>query len=90
MTSGEAIFEKYKRGNFDGDYLFISPQEWQEIKDTYPVDVVKERLAEVCMTWPIPYADISEEDAYDDYMKLKGIRWNEYLKEGVWFPRKAA
>jgi hypothetical protein len=90
MTNGEDIFEKYKRGNFDGDYLFISPDEWQEIKDTYPVDVVKERLAEVCMTWPIPYADISEEDAYDDYMKLKGIRWNEYLKEGEWFPRKAA
>jgi hypothetical protein len=90
MINGEDIFEKYKRGNFDGDYLFISPDEWQEIKDTYPVDVVKERLAEVCMTWPIPYADISEEDAYDDYMKLKGIRWNEYLKEGEWFPRKAA
>ena len=90
MTNGEDIFEKYKKGNFDGEYFFISPEEWQEIKDTFPKDVVKERLAEVAMTWPIPYADITEEDAYDDYMKLKGIRWNEYLKEGEWFPRKAA
>ena len=90
MTNGEDIFEKYKKGNFDGEYFFISPEEWQEIKDTFPKDMVKERLAEIAMTWPIPYADITEEDAYDDYMKLKGIRWNEYLKEGEWFPRKAA
>ena len=23
----------------------------------------------------------------DDYMKLKGIRWNELIQEGEWFQR---
>jgi len=55
MTEGEDIFEKYKRGNFNGDYLFISADEWQEIKDTYPKDVVKEKLAEIAMTYPPPF-----------------------------------
>lgn len=27
--------------------------------------------------------------ARDDYMKLKGIRYNELLKEEEWFPRKS-
>ena len=33
--------------------------------------------------------DITEDDVYNDYLKLKGFRWNEILKEGEWFPRKA-
>ena len=33
MTNGEDIFEKYKRDSFEGDYLFISADEWQEIKE---------------------------------------------------------
>lgn len=82
-------FDQFKKGNFKGDYLFISPDEWIKIKETYPKETVKEKLAEVCMTWPIPYADITEEDAYIDYIKLKGFRWNEILTEGEWFPRKA-
>jgi hypothetical protein len=90
MTNSDDIFEKYKRGNFNGDYLFISPQEWEEIKNTFPKEVVKQKLAEVAMTWPIPYADIAEDDAKHAFTKLKGIRWNEILTEGEWFPRKAA
>jgi hypothetical protein len=92
MTNGEDIFEKYKRDSFEGDYLFISADEWQEIKETYPKDYVKERLAEVCMTYPLPYGTDSytEQDCIDDYGKLKGIKWPDYFKEGEWFPRKAA
>ena len=86
MTNGEDIFEKYKGMK---PYLYISPEEWTEIKETYPKDVVKERLAEVCMTYPLPYADISEQDCISEYGKLKGIKWPDYFKEGEWFPRKA-
>jgi len=90
MTSGEDLFAKYEKGTYDGEYPTILPEDWELIKETYPKDEVKEKLAEIFMRYPIPYADITEEDAYNDYLKLKGFRWNEYLKEGEWFPRKAA
>ena len=90
MTNGEDLFAKYERGTYDGEYPTILPEDWELIKETYPKDEVKEKLAEIFMRYPIPYADITEEDAYNDYLKLKGFRWNDYLKEGEWFPRKAA
>lgn len=83
-------FNKYRKGNFDGDYLFISPDEWSYITETFDTDEVKETLAEILMEYPLPLNDITKDDAYDAFMKLKGIRWNELLKEGEWFPRKAA
>lgn len=89
MTNAEDILVKYEKGTYKGDYPTISSEDWELLKESFPKDVVKEMLAELFMQWPIPYADITEEDAYDDYLKLKGIRWNEYLKEGEWFPRKA-
>jgi len=87
MTNGEDLFSKYE--NLD-EFPLIDSESWNLIKETYPKDEVKERLAEIFMQYPIPYADITEEDSYKDYMKLKGFRWNEILKEGEWFPRKAA
>ena len=71
-------------------YLTISEEEFTYIKENFDKDFARERLAEVCMTYPLPYADISKEDAQSEFMKLKGIRWNEVLTEGEWFPRKAA
>jgi len=87
MTNGEDLFSKYE--NLD-EFPLIDSESWNLIKETYPKDEVKERLAEIFMQYPIPYADITEDDAYNDYLKLKGFRWNEILKEGEWFPRKAA
>ena len=40
------------------------------------------------MDYELPTAEISELDAYKDFMKLKGIRWNELLKENEWFQSK--
>lgn len=71
-------------------YLDISEEEFTYIKENFEKDYAKEKLAEVCMTYDLPYADISEEDAYTEFMKLKGMRWNEILTEGEWFPRKAS
>ena len=85
MTNGEDLFSKYE--NLD-EFPLIDSESWNLIKETYPKDEVKERLAEIFMRYPIPYADITEDD-YNDYLKLKGFRWNEILKEGEWFPRKA-
>jgi len=90
MYNIESIFKKYRRGTYLGEYPTIFEDEWQYIKETFPKDEVKEILAEIFMEYPIPYAEITEKDAYKDYMKLKGFRWNEILKEGEWFPRKAA
>jgi hypothetical protein len=71
-------------------YLEINEEEWKYIKETFPKDYVKDKLAQIAMTYPIPYAEIDIDDARSEFMKLKGIRWNEILTEGEWFPRKAA
>jgi hypothetical protein len=71
-------------------YLYIDSKEWEYIKQTFNKDDVKESLAKVAMTYDLPYADISEKDARSEYLKLKGIRWNELFVEGEWFPRKAS
>ena len=90
MTEGQDIFEKYRRENFEGEYLYIGPDEWQEIKDSYPKDVVKEKLAEIAMTYPPPFVNITEEDAISEYRRLKTVRYNEMIKtDESWFPRKA-
>jgi len=71
-------------------YLYIDNKEWEYIKNNFNRDDVKESLAKVAMTYNIPYADITEKEARDEYLKLKGIRWNELFTEGEWFPRKAS
>lgn len=72
-------------------YLHIDSGSWEYIKENWKVDDVKQELADLCMTYPLPYATdkYTIEDARDDYMKLKGIRWNELLVEDEWFPRKS-
>ena len=89
MHEGEDIFEKFKDMK---PYLEITEQEFDELKTMFTKDELKERLAEVAMTYPLPYGtdDYSEMDCINDYNKLKGIKWGSYLKEGEWFPRKAA
>ena len=71
-------------------YLSIDEKEWEYIKETFDKDDVKESLAKVAMTYEIPYAEISENDAYKDLKKLKGMRHNEILVEGEWFAREGS
>ena len=68
-------------------YLEIGAEEWKHIKNTFSVEDVKESMATVAMTYPIPYNEITEEDAYHGYMDLKSVRWNELLSDGEWFYR---
>jgi hypothetical protein len=69
-------------------YLSIDEKEWEYIKRTFDKDDVKESLAKVAMTYEIPYAEISEKDAYKELTNLKGMRHNEILVEGDWFARE--
>jgi|APSaa5957512535_1039671.scaffolds.fasta_scaffold02583_5 hypothetical protein len=78
-------FDKFKGMT---PYLEIDEKEWEYIKETFEKDDVKESLAKVAMTYEIPYATISEDDAYKALMKLKGMRHNEILVEGEWFARE--
>ena len=71
-------------------YLSIDEKEWEYIKETFDKDDVKESLAKVAMTYEIPYAEISEEDALKDLKRLKGMRHNEILVEGEWFAREGS
>ena len=78
-------FDKFKGMT---PYLEIGEEEWSYIKETFEKDDVKESLAKVAMTYEIPYATISEDDAYKALQKLKGMRHNEILVEGEWFARE--
>jgi len=82
-----SYFDKFKNMT---PYLYIDSKEWGHIKSTFNVNDVKESLAEIAMTYELPYAEISEEEARKEYLALKGIRWNELFTEGEWFPRKAS
>jgi hypothetical protein len=80
-------FEQFKEMK---PYLHITKPQWSYIKETFPIDEVKEVLADLCMEYELPFADISESDALASYRKLKGTWWADLLTEGEWFPRKAS
>ena len=69
-------------------YLSIDEGEWKYIKETFDKQDVKESLAKVAMTYEIPYALISENDAYKALMKLKGMRHNEIWLMVLGLPEK--
>ena len=69
-------------------YLEINEKEWEYIKETFDKEDVKESLAKVAMTYPLPYPNLTEKSAYKDFMKLKGMRWNEIMVEGDWYARE--
>ncbi len=60
-------------------YLTITAEQISYIKENFDKEYVKDRLAEIAMTYPLPYAEITIEDAQREFLKLKGIRWNELL-----------
>jgi hypothetical protein len=66
-------FDKFKGMT---PYLRIEAAEWNHIKATFDINDVKESLADVAMTYELPYAEISEDEARKEYLALKGIRWN--------------
>ncbi len=68
-------------------YLVIDADEWTHIKDTFSMEDVKQSMAEVCMTYPLPYIDITEPLAHTNYMDLKAVRWNDRAVEKEWFSR---
>jgi len=69
-------------------YLEINEKEWEYIKETFDKEDVKESLAKVAMTYPLPYPNLTEKIAYKDFMKLKGMKWNEIMVEGDWYARE--
>ena len=69
-------------------YLEINEKEWEYIKETFDKEDVKESLAKVAMTYPLPYPNLTEKSAYKDFMKLKGMKWNEIMVEGDWYARE--
>jgi len=69
-------------------YLEIDEKDWEYIKETFDKQDVKESLATVAMTYPLPYPDLTEKRAYKDFQKLKGMKWNEIMVEGEWYARE--
>ena len=77
-------FDKFKNQE---PYLHIDEKEWTYIKDTFEKDDVKESLATVAMTYPMPTMEMAEEDCRKDFNKLKGTWVHDILREGEWFAR---
>ena len=48
-------------------YLHIDEKEWSYIKETFSEEDVKESLATVAMTYPMPTQEISDKDFRKDY-----------------------
>ena len=69
-------------------YLEIDEKDWEYIKETFDKEDVKESLATVAMTYPLPYPDLTEKKAWRDFQKLKGMKWNEIMVEGEWYARE--
>ena len=69
-------------------YLKIDEKDWEYIKETFDKEDVKESLATVAMTYPLPYPDLTEKKAWRDFQKLKGMKWNEIMVEGEWYARE--
>jgi len=63
-------FDKFKGMT---PYLRIEANEWTHIKATFDINDVKESLADVAMTYELPYAEISEDEARKEYLALKDI-----------------
>jgi hypothetical protein len=68
-------------------YLTIGESEWRHIMETYEKEEAVEALAEVLVTYPAPVPEITDKQTLDSLNKLKGVRWNDILVEGNWFPR---
>jgi hypothetical protein len=69
-------------------YLEINEKEWEYITETFDKEDVKESLATVAMTYPLPYPNLTEKKAWKDFQKLKGMKWNEIMVEGEWYARE--
>ena len=77
-------FDKFKNQK---PYLHIDETEWSYIKETFEKDDVKESLATVAMTYPMPTMEMTEEDCRKDLNRLKSTWYHDILTEGEWFAR---
>ena len=77
-------FDKFKNQE---PYLHINETEWSYIKKTFEKDDVKESLAKVAMTYPMPTMEITEQECRKEFNKLKSTWYHDILTEGEWFAR---
>jgi hypothetical protein len=79
-------FEKFK--NME-PYFKIDEDEWTYIKENFSKEDIKESLVEVLMEYEPPFMDISKKDCFDDYRKLKGVKWNDlYIEKNLYIIKK--
>ena len=77
-------FDKFKNQE---PYLRIDEEEWCHIKETFDKEDVKESLAKVAMTYPMPTMEITEQECRKEFNKLKSTWYHDILTEGEWFAR---
>lgn len=80
-----SYFDKFKGME---PYLCVDEKEWRYIRDTFDKEDVKESLAEIAMTYPLPYRVITPEEAVKEFRQLKALRCYDYLEKGEWIARE--
>ena len=73
------IINHFKKYYNMSPYLNISSEEWVYLNETYEKDDIRNELTKVCMSYELPYLELTEMDAYIDFLKLKSIRSNELI-----------
>ena len=81
--------ENYFADNFYDmkPYLSIDKDQWKFILSSYEKEDIIDELAKCLWTYPCPIPKISDEQTRDSFNKLKGVRYNDVLIDGKWFPR---
>ena len=65
-------------------YFYIGEKDWENIKETYEKDDIKETLAELLMKYDPPYMEIGIDEAEKDFYSLERFTYkelNEYTEE---------
>ena len=68
-------------------YLTINREQWLDIMSKYDKEHIVDELAKCLHTYPCPIQNISDEQTLASFNKLKGVRYNDVLIDGKWFPR---
>lgn len=67
--------------------LIIDEENWQYLKNNYEKDKLKLAISNIIKDLPLPYQEISYQDAIDDFKKLCELDSQSLFCDGGWFSR---
>ena len=76
------IFENFVIEN----ELIVGKDDWENIVHLYSQEFIIKQISDAIIEFNIklPYREISEQDAIDDFLALKNLNTSEIIKHGIW------